>query len=107
MPVLSTHDSAVLLVDMQAALLPAIDQHEQLLGRALRLVRAAQLLGVPVIATEHCVDKIGATCAALLPWVDHVIHKTHFDATRESHFQSELPRRRPKDRKSTRLNSSH
>src|SRR3546814_1603780 len=58
------------LVDMQAALLPAIDQHEQLLGRALRLVRAAQLLGVPVIATEHCVDKIGATCAALLPWVE-------------------------------------
>src|SRR3546814_8242022 len=99
MPVLSTHDSAVLLVDMQAALLPAIDQHEQLLGRELRLVRAAQLLGVPVIATEHCVDKIGDTCAALLPWVDHVIHKTHFDATRESPFHSE-------DRQSTPLTSS-
>src|SRR3546814_7796203 len=57
---------------------------------------AAQWLVAPVIATAHWFDKIGATCATLLPWVEHVLLKTHFDATRESHFQSELPRRRPK-----------
>ncbi|HUG57163.1 MAG TPA: isochorismatase family protein [Candidimonas sp.] len=91
MPILSTHDSLVLLVDMQSALLPAIKDHEQVLGRAERLVRAAQLLGVPVIATEHCVDKIGATAPVLRRWVDHVIHKTHFNATREAHFLPELP----------------
>jgi nicotinamidase-related amidase len=94
MPILSSHDSMVLLVDMQASLLPAIDKQESLTQCALRLVKAAQLLGVPVVATEHCASKIGHTSAELRPWVDHVIHKTHFDATREPHFLQELPKRR-------------
>ncbi len=91
MPILSTHDSMIFLVDMQSALLPAIHDTRQILERAERLLRAAQLLGVPVIATEHCADKIGATDPVLRPWVDHVIPKTHFDATRETHFRSGLP----------------
>ena len=91
MPTLSTHDSMILLVDMQSALLPAIHDSERVLACAERLVRAAQLLGVPVVATEHCADKIGATDPTLRRWVDHVIHKTHFDATRESHFRPDLP----------------
>lgn len=94
MPILSSHDSMVLLVDMQASLLPAIDQHEPLLQCASRLLKAAQLLGVPVVATEHWVGKIGETSPLLRPCVDHVIHKTHFDATRERHFLQELPKRR-------------
>jgi nicotinamidase-related amidase len=95
MPLLSTHDSMLLLVDMQASLLPAIHDHERLLARAERLVRAAQLVGVPVIATEHWADKIGPTAPSLQRWVDHTIHKTWFDATREAHFQPELPHGRP------------
>ena len=91
MPTLSTHDSMILLVDMQSALLPAIHDNERVLASAERLLRAAQLLGVPVVATEHCADKIGATAPTLRRWVDHVIHKTHFDATRESHFRPDLP----------------
>ncbi len=91
MAALSTHDSMILLVDMQSALLPAINDHEGVLGRVERLLRAAQLLGVPVIATEHCVDKIGSTDPKLRTWVDHVIHKTYFDATREKSFLPELP----------------
>jgi len=91
MPILSTHDTMVLVVDMQARLLPAVADHEQLRARAGRLLAAAQLLGVPVIATEHWAEKIGGTDQALLPAIDHVIHKTHFDATRETQFQPELP----------------
>ncbi|HWL29163.1 MAG TPA: isochorismatase family protein [Burkholderiaceae bacterium] len=95
MPLLSTHDSMLLLVDLQASLLPAIHDHHRLLARAERLVRAAQLVGVPVIATEHWADKIGPTAAALQRWIDHTIRKTWFDATREAHFLPELPRGRP------------
>lgn len=94
MHALSTHDSMLLVVDMQAALVPAIHDHEQLVARAGRLARAAQLLGVPVVATEHCSDKIGQTVDALRPWVDHVVQKSHFDATREHGFFAELPRGR-------------
>jgi nicotinamidase-related amidase len=85
----------LLLVDMQAALLPAIAGHERVLGSAERLVQAAQLVGVPVIATEHWADKIGHTAAVLQRWIDHTIHKTWFDATRETHFLQEIPRGRP------------
>lgn len=95
MPVLSAHDSMVLVVDMQSGLLPAIRDHMGLLESAQRFLKAAQLVGVPVIATEHCADKIGHTVPELKPFVDHVIHKTHFDATRESHFLAEIPRGRP------------
>lgn len=95
MPLLSTHDSMLLLIDMQAALLPAMHDHERLLASAERLVRAAQLVGVPVIATEHCADKIGPTAPALHRWVDHTLRKAYFDATREAHFLPELPRGRP------------
>lgn len=91
MSLLSTHDSLVLLVDMQSALLPAIHDRERVLASAGRLAQAAQLLGVPVVATEHCSGKIGPTEPVLRPWIDHVIHKTHFDATRETHFRPELP----------------
>jgi nicotinamidase-related amidase len=91
---LSTHDSMLLVVDMQSALLPAIQDSEAFVLRAVRLATAAQLLGVPVIATEHCADKIGATTEVLRPLIDHVIPKTHFDATRATDFLAELPKGR-------------
>lgn len=96
MPTLSTHDSMVLLVDMQTGLLPAIAGRQALIASTQRLLQAAQLLGVPVIATEHWAEKIGPTDPVLRRWVDHVIHKQHFDAAREAHFLPELPRQRRK-----------
>lgn len=94
MTTLSTHDTMVLLVDMQTGLLPAIADHPVLIQTAANLLQAAQLLGVPVIATEHCAEKIGPTDPVLRRWVDHVIHKRHFNGAHEPHFLPELPRRR-------------
>lgn len=51
--------SCLLLVDLQLRLLPAIDRGEAVLAAAVRLLAGAQRLGVPVLATEHCADKIG------------------------------------------------
>lgn len=96
MSTLSAHDSMVLLVDMQTGLLPAIADQQALVHAASRLLQAAKLLGVPVIATEHWSEKIGATDPALRRWVDHVVHKRHFNATREAHFLPELPPQREK-----------
>lgn len=91
MPVLNAHQSFVLIVDMQTGLLPAIADHQALVERAGKLAQAARLLGVPVLATEHWAGKIGPTDPALLPHVDTVLHKTHFDATREPDFFPALP----------------
>ncbi len=96
MPCLAVSDSLLLVVDMQARLLPAIRDGQDVLARAQSLAQAACLLGVPVLATEHCAGKIGATAPQLLPFIQHVVHKTHFDATREPGFAAQLPKARPK-----------
>lgn len=62
--------AALVLIDLQARLLPAIAGHERVLERALRLLAAARLLDVPVVATEHCPDRIGATVPALAAKLD-------------------------------------
>ncbi|MDY0310242.1 MAG: isochorismatase family protein [Castellaniella sp.] len=90
-PVLATHDSLLLVVDMQEKLLPAIQDADALRGRVARLAQAARLLSVPVWATEHWPGKIGATHPDLLAHVDRVVPKTHFDACRETDFLADWP----------------
>lgn len=95
MPSLNRRNSSVLVIDMQAKLLPAIQGHGSLLKRVEALIHGARLLGVPVLATEHCADKIGPTTPVLRPWIQSVLQKTHFDATREPEFKGFLPQSRP------------
>ncbi|MEO6958833.1 MAG: isochorismatase family protein [Burkholderiaceae bacterium] len=95
MPGLNQRDSCVLIIDMQVKLLPAIQEHGPLLKRVEALIRGARLLGVPVLATEHCADKIGGTAPVLRPWIQDTLPKTHFDAAREPDFKDFLPPSRP------------
>lgn len=96
MTTLRAHESCVLVIDMQTGLLPAVAEHATVLDRAQRLVRAAQLLDVPVLATEHWAEKIGSTEASMLEHIDRVLAKTHFDATQEAGLQGLLPTGRHK-----------
>lgn len=77
--------SVLLVVDVQDRLVKAIDQGTAVVGEVLWLVRVAQRLGVPVLATEHCPDKLGSSVTALravLPPAT-VLPKTHFSAVAE------------------------
>lgn len=89
--ILAAHDSMLLVVDMQTGLLPAIADGDALVGRTGRLLAAGRRLGIPVIATEHCADKIGATDERLASLAEAVLHKVHFDATREADTLRRLP----------------
>lgn len=91
---LAAHRSLLLIVDMQDKLLPAIDDAQALVQRVARLAQAARLLSVPVWATEHWPDKIGATDPSLAVHVDRVQAKTHFNACREPDFLAQWPRGR-------------
>lgn len=94
MSLLRAHDSSVLVIDMQTRLLPAIEGHEALMARATRFLQASRMLEVPVAATEHWAEKIGETAPDIAEHVDHVFHKTHFDATQEHGFQPFMPHKR-------------
>lgn len=91
MPTLRAHESCVLVVDMQTGLLPAISDCDNVMARARLLAHAAGLLNVPILGTEHWAEKIGPTDASIRGLIDHVIPKTHFDATREVEFRDALP----------------
>lgn len=95
MPLLKANASLVMAIDLQQKLLPAIDGYESLLKRACQFIEAAQHCAVPVIATEHWPDKIGATHPDLLPYMTQVIGKTHFDAAREPAVLNALTKDRP------------
>ncbi|WP_459617168.1 isochorismatase family protein [Bordetella sp. 2513F-2] len=84
-------DCTLLVVDMQARLMPAIHDGAGVLATAARLARAAALLEVPVAYTEHRPDKLGGTVIEFDAAPDAVYAKSHFSAMREPGFEDWLP----------------
>jgi nicotinamidase-related amidase len=91
---LEVEESQLVLVDYQHKLMPAIHEGGAVLDNAVRLARIAQLLQVPVWATEENPSGLGGTVEALQPFVaGRVLPKTAFDGS-----QVLLPRLRPAPR---------
>ncbi len=81
--------SLLLVIDLQGRLLPAIHENEAILAEAAWLVDVAQALSVPVVATEHCPQRIGLTEETLRQRfaADCVVEKTHFSAVGDGLLQ--------------------
>jgi nicotinamidase-related amidase len=91
----SAVNSTLVLVDMQARLMPAIQEGNAVIERCLLLARAARALGVPMLGTEQNPPGLGATVAPLASLLDRRIAKLHFDASRENLFLDSIePARR-------------
>lgn len=91
MPAIARATSALLLIDLQSRLMPAIEDGPAILANARRLLDAAELLGVPVLVTEQNAKGLGATVAELRPSGDRIAHKMSFDACRQPGFLERLP----------------
>lgn len=87
--------SVLLLVDLQARLMPAIADHQAVVANALRLAQAAKLLGIPVLGTEQNPAGLGTNVEEIRALCTHTLSKQHFDATREAHWPGFLPADRP------------
>lgn len=72
--------TALVLIDYQQKLMPAIHGHEALLPQARKIATIANLLALPVIGTEQMPDKLGANDAELRRLCDKTLAKRHFDA---------------------------
>jgi nicotinamidase-related amidase len=77
---ISAEGAAVLLIDVQERLVPALDNGKEMVANAARLAAAATLLDVPVCATEQAPDKLGPTVAEVAPYPQLVLSKTTFNA---------------------------
>ncbi|HYC01994.1 MAG TPA: isochorismatase family protein [Azospirillaceae bacterium] len=91
---LSAADCALVLVDFQARLLPAIDHGAWVLSRALMLAKAARLLDVPALLTEQNPAGLGRTEPRLAAEVPVLVEKMSFDSCRAPAFLEALPRGR-------------
>jgi nicotinamidase-related amidase len=81
----------LLVIDMQARLMPAIDGGEAVVARAAFLAQVAEKLGVPALFTEQNPAGLGPTVAPLKPFVEQLFVKRHFSAAREPGFFERLP----------------
>jgi nicotinamidase-related amidase len=86
-------DSALLVIDFQAKLMPAIHDGEAVVARAKFLAEAARLLDLPTIVTEENPAGLGGTVPELQPYAPPVA-KRHFDGCRDPAFIARLPAER-------------
>ena len=80
MPLIATMPTALVLVDYQQRLLPAIHQAESVLAQATLLADVGRTLGWPVIGTEQNPRGLGPNAEAISSRCDVTMAKTHFDA---------------------------
>ena len=83
--VIERESSALVIIDVQERLAPAIVGREQLLGRIRLLIDAAVVLGIPTVFTEQNPAGLGHTLPVLRDAAPtaSAIGKMHFQATRE------------------------
>ena len=83
--------SALLIVDLQERLVPAIAGGDQVVANVALLGQAAGLLDVPVAATEQYPQGLGPTVPELAAFPQFVMPKTAFSAVAEPGFDMLLP----------------
>src|SRR5437660_4194326 len=69
---LDPQECALVVVDIQEKLLPPIHEKERLVSNSRLLVRAAQILSLPVIITTQYAKGLGATVPEIAELVPHV-----------------------------------
>ena len=93
-------DTAVVMVDMQQKLLPAMAEGEAVAQKCARLLDGAAALGLRVLVSEQYPKGLGPTVpelAAHLPAETPVIAKTAFSVFGEEAFRRELGKRKYRD----------
>jgi nicotinamidase-related amidase len=91
MAIIRREGSALLIIDFQGRLMPAIHEGAAALANARRLIDAAAMLGVPALYTEQNPKGLGGTVQELAPEPAQVASKMTFDANGSAQFQKMLP----------------
>lgn len=77
---MSSTQTALLLVDYQSRLMPVIHDGAQVLAQARRLAQIAQLLAVPVVGTEQNPERLGPNLDEVRALCRLTLPKMHFGA---------------------------
>ena len=93
MPTLDRSRSVLAVIDFQERLVPAIAGGDEVVANAVRLLSAAEQLGVPVLMTEQNPKGLGPTVSELTrpEGAVRVVAKMEFDACRARGVVDALP----------------
>ncbi|TNC72008.1 isochorismatase family protein [Rubellimicrobium roseum] len=91
MPLLQADRSLLLVIDVQARLMPAIHEGSVVVAETGRLLAAARLSNVPVLATEQNPRALGASVPELDLEPEEVVTKMTFDALHAPGIPDRLP----------------
>jgi nicotinamidase-related amidase len=91
---LDRENAALVLVDYQSRLMPAIDAGEGVIRNAVFLARLARAVEVPVVGTEQNPRGLGPNDERVRALCDATVGKMHFDACRDGLLEA-LRARRP------------
>jgi nicotinamidase-related amidase len=80
---IESQHSQLVLIDLQAKLIPAMFEGAAVVANALRLAQAAQLLRVPTSVTEQYPEGLGPTVPELAAWAREPLQKLSFSACDE------------------------
>lgn len=85
------NDTVLVLVDLQAKLLPAIHDRQDVVRNAIRLVHGARVLDLPIVYTEQNPAGLGPTVDELAALLDgKPITKRSFSSCGEPAFEETL-----------------
>ena len=59
---LNTKNTALLVIDIQERLMPVIHEKEKVIAEVNRLIKGAEILGLPILVTEQYPKGLGKTC---------------------------------------------
>ncbi|MBD3584687.1 isochorismatase family protein [Salinimonas sp. HHU 13199] len=91
---LNEQDTGLIVTDIQGRLAKTVYQSEAFLLKCEQLIRAAEVLALPIIWLEQVPDKLGATTPVLQPFINRnsLITKCTFDACQNAQFVDTIQR---------------
>ncbi|WP_028304136.1 hydrolase [Oceanospirillum maris] len=85
---ISSTNSALLVIDIQEKLLPALNNADQLMTNSQWLIEIAEKISIPTLVTEQYPKGLGHTSSVLIPFLTsaRILEKEHFSAAEEDHI---------------------
>jgi nicotinamidase-related amidase len=90
-------ETLLIVIDFQEKLLAAIHNREALIKNAVKLIEGANILGVPILATEQNPEGLGSTVPEIAGALGDVepVAKVSFSCMGETLFQDEFDQYEP------------
>jgi nicotinamidase-related amidase len=91
--------AALVVIDIQERLLPAIFEGDRVVRNTVRLIKGARILGIPVLVTEQYKKGLGATTPAIAAEIEDLtqVEKVAFSACGASGFKEALKAKKISD----------